>query len=115
MANLRMQVRLLEENELYEQTLLRGSQAAMEPQPTTNDINSLMQSMMVSPTSISSPKTLSRRLSNSNGRSNITEEPLNNAGVRAQTIEGLLMGLETMQNNGVTAGKRSRNGSTRRG
>lgn len=46
MGNLRRAVAQLDENELFEQTLRRGSQAALEIQPSTNDINTLMQSMM---------------------------------------------------------------------
>lgn len=48
MHSLRFQVHQLEENELFEQALLRGSQAALEQQPTSNDINTLMRSMMSS-------------------------------------------------------------------
>jgi hypothetical protein len=46
LRSLRYQVHLLEENELFEQTLLQGSQAAFESQPTSNDIDTLMRSMM---------------------------------------------------------------------
>ncbi|GLB38632.1 hypothetical protein LshimejAT787_0504970 [Lyophyllum shimeji] len=49
MVNLHGVVQNLEENELFEQTLLRGSQAALEPQPSTTDIDALMRSMMVTP------------------------------------------------------------------
>lgn len=46
MGNLRQAVAQLEENELFEQTLRRGSQAALQIQPSTNDIDALMRSMM---------------------------------------------------------------------
>lgn len=46
MGNLRQAVAQLEENELFEQTLRRGSQAALQIQPSTNDIDTLMRSMM---------------------------------------------------------------------
>jgi len=46
MGNLRQAVAQLEENELFEQTLRRGSQAALQIQPSTNDIDILMRSMM---------------------------------------------------------------------
>jgi len=46
MGNLRQAVAQIEENELFEQTLRRGSQAALQIQPSTNDIDTLMRSMM---------------------------------------------------------------------
>lgn len=46
MGNLRQAVAQLEENELFEQTLRRGSRAALQIQPSTNDIDTLMRSMM---------------------------------------------------------------------
>ncbi|KDQ62690.1 hypothetical protein JAAARDRAFT_112664, partial [Jaapia argillacea MUCL 33604] len=50
MANLRNEVRKLEENELFEETMLRGSQVGLEPQPSSNNIDSIMRSMMGYPT-----------------------------------------------------------------
>ncbi|KAJ7078681.1 hypothetical protein C8R44DRAFT_754845 [Mycena epipterygia] len=44
--NLRLRVEELEENELFEQTMLRGSQAGLEEQTIPKDIDSLMLSMM---------------------------------------------------------------------
>lgn len=44
--NLRLRVEELEENELFEQTMLRGSQAGLEEQTIPMDIDSLMLSMM---------------------------------------------------------------------
>ena len=46
MGNLRRQIRLLEENELFERTLLQQSQVAQSPLPSTNDLDALMRSMM---------------------------------------------------------------------
>ncbi|KAF5382446.1 hypothetical protein D9615_002717 [Tricholomella constricta] len=68
MANLYRAVRSLEDNELFERTLLRGSQAALEPQPSTTDIDTLMRSMMVVPqpsTNVVSGTGLGRGRSNS--------------------------------------------------
>ena len=47
--SLRDAVHALEENELFEPTLLRGSQIALEQQPGVADIDALMRSMMVAP------------------------------------------------------------------
>jgi len=44
--NLRTEIRKLEEDELFEQTILRGSQVGLETRPSTNDIDVLMKSMM---------------------------------------------------------------------
>ncbi|KAJ6585333.1 hypothetical protein B0H19DRAFT_1109250 [Mycena capillaripes] len=44
--NLRMKVEELEENELFEQTMLRGSRASLEEETIPKDIDSLMLSMM---------------------------------------------------------------------
>ncbi|TFK70966.1 hypothetical protein BDN72DRAFT_794669 [Pluteus cervinus] len=46
MRSLRWEVQQLEENELFEQTLLRGSQVGMESLPSTSDIDTILQSMM---------------------------------------------------------------------
>ncbi|KDR83102.1 hypothetical protein GALMADRAFT_221072 [Galerina marginata CBS 339.88] len=46
MTSLRAEVAQLQENELFEQIILRGSKAALETQPSTNDIDALMRSMM---------------------------------------------------------------------
>ncbi|KAJ7914830.1 hypothetical protein B0H13DRAFT_1611156, partial [Mycena leptocephala] len=45
-AELRAKVDELEENELFEQTMLRGSQASLEEETIPKDIDSLMLSMM---------------------------------------------------------------------
>jgi hypothetical protein len=56
MSNLRQAVAQLEENELFEQTLRRGSQAALQIQPSTNDIDTLMRSMMDSSINITADR-----------------------------------------------------------
>jgi len=49
MANLRKEVRKLEEDELFERTILQGSQIGQEEQPSSNDIDVIMRSMMRPP------------------------------------------------------------------
>ncbi|KAJ7759222.1 hypothetical protein B0H16DRAFT_1313660 [Mycena metata] len=49
--NLRMRVEELEENDLFEQTMLRGSQAGLEEQTIPKDVDALILSMMGSPAS----------------------------------------------------------------
>jgi len=95
LTSLRNKVRQLEENELFEQMLLRGSQAALELQPSTTDIDVLMQSMMVTPQS------------NTVGQS--SHRPVN------VTVNGNESRYErgTEETMGTKAGKRSRNGSSR--
>ncbi|KAF8073947.1 hypothetical protein FPV67DRAFT_1410271 [Lyophyllum atratum] len=109
MANLHEAVQNLEENELFEQTLLRGSQAALEPQPTTTDIDALMRSMMVAPQPSTSvvPETTHGR-----GRSDsrVTNGPRAINGHEAPTDAAPSGSLLTLS---VTPGKRSRNGSRR--
>ena len=51
LASLRAEVRNLEENELVDRTLLRGSRAALEELSSSNDIDVIMKSMMVVPSS----------------------------------------------------------------
>ena len=46
MRSLRREVQLLQENDLFEQTVLRGSQVGHEIQPVSNDIDVLIQSLM---------------------------------------------------------------------
>ncbi|KAH9947627.1 hypothetical protein B0H21DRAFT_708373 [Amylocystis lapponica] len=50
MAYLRTCVRQLEEEELFEQTMFRGSQVAQEQQPSSNDLDVIMRSLMVQST-----------------------------------------------------------------
>ena len=46
MLALRRQVREIEENDMLDQTVLRGSQAGLIQPPSTNDIDQLLRSMM---------------------------------------------------------------------
>ena len=46
MTSLRNEVAKLQDDELFDEILRRGSKAALETQPTTNDIDALMRSMM---------------------------------------------------------------------
>ena len=49
LASLRAEVRNLEENELVDRMLQRGSRAALEVLPSSSDIDVLMKSMMAVP------------------------------------------------------------------
>lgn len=46
MHNLRIQVERLQDDALFEQTVLRGSLLPEGPQPSSNDIDAILQSMM---------------------------------------------------------------------
>lgn len=46
MANLRKEVRKLEEDELFERAMQQGSQVGREEQPSSNDIDVIMRSIM---------------------------------------------------------------------
>ncbi|KAJ7256783.1 hypothetical protein B0H12DRAFT_1183024 [Mycena haematopus] len=68
LKHLRMKVEELEENELYEQTMLRGSQAALEEVTIPKDIDSIMLSMMGGGSS---------RAADSSANATITDGPWN--------------------------------------
>ncbi|CAL1712929.1 unnamed protein product [Somion occarium] len=55
MENLRNAVRKLQEDELYEQIMLRGTQVTNVQQPSSNNIDVIMQSIMGPPTTSTSP------------------------------------------------------------
>ena len=101
---MRSKIRQLEENELFERMLLRGSQAGLERQPTTTDIDVLMRSMMVSP-----QKTTIAPQHNAAG---VTQGPWSVNGYESRYERGT--GGSANLTSGITAGKRSRNGSSRR-
>lgn len=101
-TSLRSEVHQLEENELFEQMLLRGSQAALERQPSTTDIDALMQSMMVTPQHTTIGPQPNRHLV-----TNITNGPWS-----VNRYESRGTG-ETILTSGIKVGKRSRNGSSR--
>ncbi|KAG6840540.1 hypothetical protein C0991_005900 [Blastosporella zonata] len=105
-ANLRDAVQTLEDNELFERTLLRGSQTALEPLPTTSDIDELMRSMMVVS---SSPENVAQEADTTRGRSGSrTDAPWAVNGHEPQ-----LDANGSMLSAGILPGKRSRNGSRR--
>jgi hypothetical protein len=100
---LRSEVRQLEENELFEQMLLRGSQAGLDRQPITSDIDALMRSMMVTPQNNvigTQPSHPSATVASGPWSANGYEARHERAG-------------ETILTSGIKAGKRSRNGSSR--
>ena len=94
----------LEENELFEQTLLRGPQIALEQQPGVGDIDALMRSMMVAPPSsnVSVPGFVSGVQPLSQNDAGI-HGPMDGQGLQS---EGFSPGL--------VPGKRSRNGTRRK-
>jgi hypothetical protein len=68
---LRAAVEELEENELFEQTMLRGSQAALEEEMIPNDIDTLMLSMMGGSSRITTAD------SSANANATVTDGPWN--------------------------------------
>jgi len=71
--NLRMKVEELEESELFEQTMLRGSQAGLEEETIPKDIDSLMLSMMGGS---------STRVPDTSANATVTDGPWNQTGNR---------------------------------
>ncbi|OCH92653.1 hypothetical protein OBBRIDRAFT_714304, partial [Obba rivulosa] len=49
MTNLREKVRQLEEDELFEETMLRGSQVGQEQQPSSDDLDDILRGLMTIP------------------------------------------------------------------
>jgi hypothetical protein len=102
-------VQELEDNELFEQTLLRGSQAALEQQPSTSDIDALMRSMMVArSTSIGQMRQQSTW-------TNDTDTTNRSWAVKGYGARYDRSADISFLNSGIKVGKRSRNGSTRNG
>ncbi|KAJ6584067.1 hypothetical protein DFH09DRAFT_266018 [Mycena vulgaris] len=62
--NLRAKVEELEENELFEQTMLRGSQAGLEDHTIPSDIDSLMRSMMGSSSALAADASANATVTN---------------------------------------------------
>lgn len=87
LRSLRYQVHLLEDDELFEQTLLRGSQAALSAQPESGDIDALMRSMMATnsaPLPLVTPINHAREHGASHGRATtgtVTAGPWNHGSV----------------------------------
>ena len=131
-ASLSSEINRLREDDLYEQTLLRGSRAGLEPQPSTNDIDTLMRSMMGPSMDIGSQPYMGRNslLQPQRGRTTgagIVDGPWNNfgqpyVGLNFDRRDTLAIGdgkaLQSSTTSTSTIGKRSRNGAskiTRRG
>ncbi|KAF8962975.1 hypothetical protein BDZ97DRAFT_1662211 [Flammula alnicola] len=120
MASLRAEVDQLRENELFEQILLRGSKAALEVQPVTNDIDTLMRSMMGPSMNISSGPHMGKNTVPAESSQTATTEagisngPWNNFGHPSE-FERRTYTLPSRDNmlSGTTVGKRSRNGTSR--
>lgn len=106
--NLRLHIQKLEENEIFERTLLRGSQAALEPQPTTTDIDLLMKGMMGPAMSLHRKKAGMMAPSSQA----VTNGPWNNYGV-AVTPNVSMNGGGGEGVSGTTVGKRSRGDRSR--
>ncbi|KAF8625914.1 hypothetical protein AX17_006640 [Amanita inopinata Kibby_2008] len=73
LLSLRKQVRELEENELFEETLLRGSHAGLVQPPSTDDIDALMRSMMG--TNVQTTGSFARRTRSSHESEPLTQGP----------------------------------------
>ncbi|RDB14531.1 hypothetical protein Hypma_016338 [Hypsizygus marmoreus] len=109
MICLREAVQSLEDNELFERTMLRGSQAALEPQPSTTDIDTLMRSMMVAPQPSPTDGSDARGRPTHTKQPDVTNGPwtVNGYGGQDRFMKESLFPSE------VQTGKRSRNGSRR--
>lgn len=108
--NLRLHIQKLEENEIFERTLLRGSQAALEPQPTTTDIDLLMKGMMGPAMSLDSRYQYRKKAGMMAPSSQaVTNGPWNNYGVT--TPNATANGGDGVS--GTTVGKRSRGDRSR--
>jgi len=107
LRSLRQQVQNLEQNELFEQTLLRGSQVHQEEHPVPKDIDVLMRDMMRVPTQANtSTATADSNVTVSRGPWNQTEYRYEGGG---------RMDLSAYSNT-QSAGKRSKpRGRSRRG
>jgi len=105
--NLRAEIRKLEEDELFEQTILRGSRVGLETRPSTNDIDALMKSMRLDMASTEGPtgKIFGHMMDET-----LLDGPWN---IPGQPREALAM--EKAMTTTSTVGKRSRSGKTRRG
>jgi len=115
--NLRTEIRKLEEDELFEQTILRGSQVGLETRPSTNDIDVLMKSMMNLDMSLSEGSTgkivgrvMDETLLDGPWNIQIPNQSMSYEGnPGAAGMESVLGGTTTS-----TVGKRSRSGKSRK-
>lgn len=129
-ASLAAELDRLREDRLYEQILLRDSGAALEPQPSTNDINALMSSMMGPMMDIGSKPYMGRNslLQGQRGKTSgagIIDGPWNNfgkpaAGFRCERrdseahVAGDTRDLQSSTASASTVGKRSRTSAPRK-
>jgi len=94
--NLRGRVQELVDNDMFEQTLMRGSQVGFEHQPSTDDIDAIMRSMMITN---SNPNSVQNYYNNNNP--NISEGPWNSNESRYG-----FGGMESFQGSDPTAAAR---------
>lgn len=115
LKNLRAKIQQLEEDELFEQTLLRGSQVGLETRPSTNDIDALMKGMMGTGTALTEGP--SSKIFGRAADEPLADGPWNNHD-RAQVYEGnSAAGMESILANVTTSstvGKRNRSGKSRK-
>lgn len=116
MRKLRRAVQDLEENELFEQTLLRGSRIALEEQPSTNDIDSIMRSMMPG-SNATNANTAQAQYTSQNAH--ITDGPWNQTESRYEFGGGMETlstgsGMMSAMLGGLTGGRRQSRGGSRR-
>jgi len=104
--NLRAEIRKLDEDELFEQTMLHGSQVGLETRPSTNDIDALMKSMRLDMSSTEGP---TGKIFGLMMDETLLDGPWN---IPVQPHEALTM--ESAMTTTSTVGKRSRSGKTRK-
>lgn len=114
MKNLRVKIQELEEDELFEQTLLRGSQIGQETRPSTNDIDVLMKSMMT--TGISLTEGSGAQIFGRAARETLTDGPWISTNRQGMREGNLMAGTDKISMNAApsSAGKRSRSGKSRK-
>lgn len=128
-SSLSSEISRLRDDDLYEQTLLRGSKAALELQPSTTDIDDLMRGMMGPSLHIGSGPYMGRNslIQPQKGKisgAGIEDGPWNNfghpsTGFNLDKKESRLDASEDAKNldnsaaTTSTIGKRSRNGTSR--
>jgi hypothetical protein len=114
LKNLRTKIQELEEDEIFEQTLLRGSQIGQETRPSTNDIDVLMKSMMT--TSMPLTEGSGARIFGRAARETLTDGPWIGTSIQGMHGGHATSGVDNVLANAApsTAGKRSRCGKSPR-
>jgi hypothetical protein len=115
LKNLRAQIQELEEDEIFEQTLLRGSQIGQETRPSTNDIDVLMKSMMT--TGMTLIEGSGAQIFGRAAREPLTDGPWTSASRRGMHEGHVASGMDHILANAapsLAAGKRSRTSKSRR-